>query len=192
MPFPPSWIEAVRTWAQTRAGWWRLPILMWFAWTAAGHLRSDAEGSLLTGLIFGAHEFGHIAFVPFGEFVTVLGGSLMQLLIPLGAAAALAHGRDWFGVACAACLFGASCGDLAIYVGDARALALDLVSFSPDGSDHDWRYLLDRWGLLRQDQLIARVIRFVGAMAIAGGTIGGGWILSLMRWRPTASPTVPE
>jgi hypothetical protein len=29
------------------------------------------------------HEFGHILFRPFGEFMTLLGGSLFQILLPL-------------------------------------------------------------------------------------------------------------
>ena len=40
----------------------------------------------LINLVF--HEAGHIIFSPFGEFMTILGGSLMQVLIPLICAAA--------------------------------------------------------------------------------------------------------
>ena len=29
------------------------------------------------------HEFGHVFFRPFGEFMTILGGSLFQVLLPL-------------------------------------------------------------------------------------------------------------
>ncbi len=191
MPFPPHWTAALRTWAATRWGWWRLPVLVWFAGTAAGHLRADAEGSLLSGLIFGAHELGHLVFAPFGELLTVLGGSLMQLLVPLGAIAVLARARDWFGVACAACLLGASCGDLAEYVGDARTLSLDLVSFSPEGGDHDWRFLLVRWGLLRHDTLLARVLRLIGAVVTVSGVVLGAWLLRAMRWRADR-PRAPE
>jgi hypothetical protein len=31
-------------------------------------------------LIF--HEAGHVVLMPFGEFMTILGGSLMQLIVP--------------------------------------------------------------------------------------------------------------
>jgi hypothetical protein len=189
---PPTWFAAATTWAADRHALWRLPVLLWFAWTASGHLRDPLTGSILSGLYFGAHEFGHLAFAFFGELMTILGGSLMQLLVPIGAAAAMAHARDWFGVACALCLLGGSCGDLALYIGDARALELDLVSFSPDGGDHDWRWLLDRWGLLRQDQAIARAVRGVGALCIGVGTLGGGWLLTQMRWRLSAPPAPPE
>lgn len=30
------------------------------------------------------HEAGHVIFGPFGEFIGILGGSLMQVLIPAG------------------------------------------------------------------------------------------------------------
>src|SRR3954462_1087916 len=55
------------------------------AWTAV-LLRAPLDAAMnsfvhLINLVF--HESGHIIFSPFGEFMTVLGGSLMQILIPL-------------------------------------------------------------------------------------------------------------
>ncbi|MFZ2256380.1 MAG: hypothetical protein WAW59_07155 [Patescibacteria group bacterium] len=34
----------------------------------------------LPNLIF--HEAGHVIFMPFGELLAILGGSLMQLIVP--------------------------------------------------------------------------------------------------------------
>ena len=56
----------------------------------------------LPNLVF--HEAGHILFIPLGRFMTVLGGSLTQVLVPLVCAGAfLWQTRDAFGAA-AACL----------------------------------------------------------------------------------------
>ncbi len=186
MLLPAAWTDAARAWAAPRSPWWRLPVLLWFAWTALGHLRDPDYVSLAGGVIFGAHEFGHLFFGAFGEHVAVLGGSAMQVLVPIGAGAAMARSRDWFGVACACCLLGASLGQLAVYVADARAMELDLVSFSPEGAIHDWHYLLARWGLLNQDQHLARLVRLAGFTIASLGTAGGGWLLTQMRRRVSA------
>ena len=44
------------------------------------------------------HEAGHIVFSPLGEFMTVLGGSLFQVIIPVVCAAAFIRREDWFAV----------------------------------------------------------------------------------------------
>jgi hypothetical protein len=137
----------------------RALILVWVGYTGFRHLADPEYFSLLSGVTFGAHEFGHIAFAPFGETLGVAGGSLMQLLVPIGAAALLLSRRDWTGVAFAACWLAISMVDLARYVADARALELPLVSMSPDGGDHDWNWLLDRFDLLAYDLRIAGAIR---------------------------------
>jgi hypothetical protein len=183
----------VEDWAAARFGWWRLPVLLWFLHAAAGHLR-DRDGShwsLLGGLVFGAHEFGHLFFAFFGELLTVFGGSLMQLLVPIGVGALMWRSRDWFGLACAAVLLGASLGHLAVYVADASVRELDLVSFSPDAAGHDWNWLLRRWDLLAQDQAIARLLRALGWLCWGAGAALGGWLLTRMRWR-LSDPSAPR
>lgn len=50
-------------------------------------LREQGDWTLFSGIIFGAHELGHLFWMPFGEWMSVAGGSLTQLLLPIGAAA---------------------------------------------------------------------------------------------------------
>ena len=153
----------------------RALILVWVGYSGFRHLADPEYFSLLSGVTFGAHEFGHIAFAPFGETLGVAGGSVMQLLVPLGAAALLGSRRDWTGVAFAACWLAISMIDLARYVADARALELPLVSMSPDGGDHDWNWLLDRAGLLAYDLRIAGVIRRSAAILLLVSLAAGAW-----------------
>ncbi len=49
-----------------------------------------------------------------------------------------------------------------VYIGDAVAQELPLVSFSPDGGEHDWSWLLDRYHLLSYDLRIAAQVRMEG------------------------------
>lgn len=142
-------------------------------------------GHLFAGITFGAHEFGHLVFALFGEWMGIAGGSLMQLLVPIGAAAVVMRKRDWFGLAVCALFLAASLGDLSWYVGDARAQDLDLVSFSPDGGGHDWHYLLAQAGLLKQDLALARLLRGIGWLLVFAAT---AFTLRLALWMATERP----
>ena len=110
-----------------------------------------------------------------GQFMAVAGGSLMQLLVPIGAGALLLSRRDYFGVSAAGCWLSFSLSNLAVYVGDAVAQDLPLVSFSPDGGEHDWFYLLDHFNALGYDLRLALIIRRISLLVLAGSFLWGAW-----------------
>lgn len=174
----------MRSWATGRSWQWRLPLFLLLLWQGVKPLR-EMGGHLFAGITFGAHEFGHLFFAVLGEWWSIAGGSLMQLLIPIGAAAVVARGRDWFGVAVCGLFLASSLGDLSWYIADARAMELDLVSFSPDGGGHDWNYLLGRAGRLRSDLGLARVTRFVGWCLVLASTLLAA---RLFWWMATEPP----
>ncbi|SRR5260221_1079159 len=71
---------------------------------------------------------------------------------------------------------------VARYVGDARALQLDLVSPFGGGDDgviHDWNWLLDKLGWLTHDHAIAAVLRALAIACLWSGVVWGAYIL----WR---------
>ena len=164
----------------------RAALLAFLAWEAVRQLRSDDfEFSLFGGVIFGVHELGHLVFAPFGEFLTVAGGSISQIVLPIAAIALFYKQKNLFAVAVCGCWLVASMGQLAIYIGDARAEQLDLVSFSPEGGGHDWNYLLERMRLLKNDTQIADFVRFLGWIVLALSVLlGAGEIRKV--WRGTA------
>lgn len=161
--------QTMREWSAGRSWHWRAPLFLVLLWQGAKPLR-EMGGHLFAGITFGAHEFGHLFFTFFGEWWSIAGGSVMQLLIPIGAAAVVARARDWFGVAVCGLFLASSLGDLSWYIADARAMELDLVSFSPDGGGHDWNYLLGRAGRLGSDLGLARFTRFVGWCLVLAST----------------------
>ena len=166
-----------------------MPLLLLLVVQATRPLRDfDERANIFSGIIFGGHEFGHLLFAFFGEWWTIAGGSLTQLLLPIGAAAVVARSKDWFGVAVCGLFLAASLGDLSWYIADARARELDLLSFSPDASGHDWAYLLRRAGWLRHDLRLARFTRFVGWLVTIGSTLVA---LRLLWWMKT-EPKPPE
>jgi hypothetical protein len=58
---------------------------------------------------------------------------------------------------------------------DARALELDLLSFSPDADRHDWNYLFESLGIIQYDVRIATFVRHVGWLVLAASLVYGVW-----------------
>ncbi|MDX2503756.1 MAG: zinc ribbon domain-containing protein [Gammaproteobacteria bacterium] len=128
------------------------------------------------------HEAGHVIFSPFGSFITSLGGTLGQMLIPIMCLwTFLFKYRNTFGAAICLWWLGQNFLDIAPYINDARAGVLPLVGgntgqTSPYGF-HDWEYLLTESGLLHYDHSIARVSFFIGTMIILTAYAWGGFLL---------------
>jgi rubredoxin len=114
------------------------------------------------------HEAGHLIFSPFGKFVSTLGGSLFQLIMPaVCMGVLLIKTRDPFGAAAAQWWLGESFMDIAPYINDARALKLTLLGgiTGKDAVDyHDWEYLLRKTGLLQLDHALAYLAQGTGIL----------------------------
>jgi hypothetical protein len=147
--------------------WWaRIPVLAWGAWTWIHHLRDDQYQGIAKGLNLALHEIGHAIFGWFGEFIGIFGGSLFQCLCPAIAFAVFWRQGDRFGLAFCFAWLGTNLYDVAIYIADARAMDLPLVSpFAGDEIIHDWNWLLTELGWLAHDQGIAGFVRFLGAVS---------------------------
>ncbi len=120
------------------------------------------------------HEAGHLIFWAFGEFIGILGGSLMQVLVPLICTVHFVWtGRRWaatftsFWVA-------QSLFNVSVYVNDARARALPLLG--GDDTIHDWHWLLAKLHLLRWDHMIAGVVYGLGLIALLVCIVGGVYL----------------
>lgn len=125
------------------------------------------------------HEAGHVIFMPFGEWMTILGGTLGQLLMPLVMACALLYARhDPFEASVGAWFLGVSLLDVAPYMYDALHPQLMLLS-GTTGEDggHDWIYLFNSLGLLARAQAIGGVTHKLGALVILASLAWGAWVL---------------
>lgn len=136
-------------------------------------------------LIF--HEAGHIIFMPLGEWFTILGGTLGQLLMPLVLAGALlVTNRDPFGASFGLWFFGVSLLDVAPYMYDALHPQLTLLNGQTgEAGGHDWIFLFSSLGLLAKAQLIGGLIHTLGALVIVGALAWTGWLLRLQYARRT-------
>jgi hypothetical protein len=141
----------------------------------------EINSSFLHNVNLVFHEAGHVLFRPFGDFMTVLGGSLGQLLVPLVVAAALlVKNRDPFGASLGVWWLGQSFKDLAPYIYDASRLVMPLLG-GVTGADvpgyHDWNNILRRLDLLWADHLVARWANRTGTALILAFMVWGGYIL---------------
>lgn len=125
------------------------------------------------------HEAGHVFFRPLGRFMTSLGGSLGQLLVPLICLTALVFKtRDAFGGAVCLWWFGQNFVDLAPYINDARSLSLPLLGGNvgknaPYGF-HDWEFILKESGLQAYDHALAKSALGLGGMLMTLALLWGG------------------
>ncbi len=127
------------------------------------------------------HEAGHIIFRIFGRFPAVLGGSLLQVLIPLICLGTfLVKTRDPFAAAVSLWWAGESLLDLAPYINDARALKLMLLG-GVTGADvddyHDWQFILGKLGLLSCDHILATAAHLFGSILMLTACIWGGYVI---------------
>jgi len=129
------------------------------------------------------HETGHIVFSWGGEVLQALGGTLLQLLMPLAFVVYFWHRRDRHATAVALWWVGQNCWNIARYVGDARAQELPLVG----GGEHDWTFLLATWRLLPMDQSLAYNVRGVGWILIGLATWLGWFALATQRVDPVVT-----
>jgi len=151
-------------------------MLAWWTWRFVAYpMREDVIGSSvvhLPDLIF--HEAGHILFAPFGDFLMTLGGSLMQVLVPIVCGIAfLTTSRDLFGAA-------------VIYINDARALQLTLIGghTGAEVEGHDWERILTMTNALHLDHRLAMGVQIFGALLMVAALAWAGTIA--VRRSPTA------
>lgn len=129
------------------------------------------------------HEAGHVIFMAFGRFMSILGGTLGQLIMPLVVMVALIlKNRDNFGGSIGLWWFGQSLMDCAPYINDARDLQLMLLG-GGTGADrpgmHDWENLLTDLGLLQHERKIAWMTDALGSLTVMLALAWGGYILYL-------------
>lgn len=122
----------------------------------------------LPNLVF--HEAGHLLFMPFGRFMSVLGGSLTQVLVPIVCLVAFLRQENHFAAAVCAWWAGENLIDLAPYIADARALKLVLLGgrTGAEVEGHDWEYLLGTLGLMQHDRAIGRAAHILGTVVMLG------------------------
>ena len=165
-------------------GRWRLvltAVLAIYGWLC---LSTPGTYRWLDSLDLAIHETGHLVFAAFGQTLAVLGGTLLQLLLPAAFIIALWRSGDRHGATVPLWWMGQNCWNISVYIKDARAQELPLVG----GGEHDWTFLLGQWDLLAQDQTIGGAVYLLGVLLYATSVILG-WRFAIPHTRPIPAPT---
>ncbi len=127
------------------------------------------------------HEFGHVLFMPFGEFLRLLGGSLFQVGLPLAfGTVLLLKNRDAFAAAVTLWWSGVELMDVAPYVYDAwKPQHILLTGRTGDNGAHDFIDVLSDLGLLHRAQGIGYALHHAGALTMGAALAWASYIV----WR---------
>jgi hypothetical protein len=154
---------------------WRLGLTIVLAVYGWQCLQAPETYRWLDSLDLAIHESGHLVFAFGGELLTLLGGTLLRLIVPAAFVVALWRRGDRHGATVPLWWLGQNCWNVSVYIRDARAQELQLVG----GGEHDWAMLLGQAGWLEHDQGIGRAVWLAGVVLYAASV--------LLGWRFLAS-----
>lgn len=141
----------------------------------------EIYGSFLHNVNLIFHEAGHVLFRPFGRFMAILGGSVLQVLIPLAVMLVfLLKERNTFAAVFGLWWMGQNFMDVAPYVNDARAGQIPLLG-GGSGTDrpgmHDWRNILSDLNMLNSDHILASLVDGFGVLLMLLSFVWGALVL---------------
>jgi hypothetical protein len=132
----------------------------------------DRSGFLLIDYVnLMIHEGGHFFFSWFGYTITILGGTLGELIVPFLCALYFFWKREVTAVAFCGFWFFENFLYIGTYMADARTQALQLVG----SGEHDWEVLFTQWGLMLQDQKIGHTTRAIGWIGMVASVLWLAW-----------------
>ncbi len=163
---------------------WQFIMMDYYYFTSGIRIDSavpEIYESLLHNVNLLFHEAGHMLFRPLGRFMTILGGSLLQIIMPVTVMLVfLLKERNTFGATFGLWWTGQSLMDLAPYINDARAGQIPLLG-GGTGADrpgmHDWFNILSDLGWLNSDHSIAKLTDSSGTLLMLLSFLWGAAIL---------------
>ncbi len=131
----------------------------------------DVNEQVMSSFIHGPnlifHEAGHVIFMPFGNFMTILWGSLGQCLMPLIVTLVfIFQERALYSAAFWLWWLGQNLTDVALYISDGGARALPLIGGMGEEA-HDWGNLLTMMDLLPYDHTLGIIVHYIGMVLMA-------------------------
>lgn len=173
----PDQVDALGFWLRVTL----LLVLVAWSWGLIGldYRTGEMGASFIHRPLLVFHEAGHVLFMPLGHWMSVLGGTLGQLLMPtLMAGALLIKNRDPFGASVGLWFLGVSLLDIAPYMFDALQPQLMLLSGATgEAGGHDWIYLFSSLDLLPKAQLMGGLTHKLGALVVVLSLAWAAWLL---------------
>lgn len=146
--------------------------------TASGRLHMPFVLWVLDTIDLFIHEAGHIVFALFGRMFHFLGGTLLQLIIPV--ATVIVFGRSsFFSLPFTLYWTGHNFINASIYMGDAPYRQLRLISPS---AIHDWHWIFTELGMMEDAEFIAEIVNVLGIVICGIGILIGFVLLFIEIW----------
>lgn len=111
------------------------------------------------------HEGGHGIFRFFGQFIYFLGGSLMQIILPVAAIIVFLRTSGLRSLIGTLYWLGHNMINVSVYIADAPKQQLTLISRH---ALHDWRWLCNRMDIMESSGDLAAVVAFLGTLSLLG------------------------
>jgi hypothetical protein len=144
------------------------------------NLMIHEAGHPLFGILGGSAESG------LGYTLMILGGTLLELIVPFACAAYFFFRRESTGTAFCAFWFFENFLYIGTYMSDARTRALPLVG----SGDSDWEVLFTQWNLLLHDTQIGHATRTLGWLGMLASVAWFAFTLSRReRYRSFRRPS---
>jgi hypothetical protein len=160
-------------------------MLAWGAWFISLNFEIEPysfNNSFMHSINLVFHEAGHVFFRPFGRFMTILGGTLGQLIMPAIVMGVFLFKSNPFGASVALWWLGQSFMDCAPYIDDALVQQMVLVG-GHTGTDrpgsHDWNNILGEFNALERAREFATRADTAGTLIMLAALAWGGMLL----WR---------
>lgn len=113
-------------------------------------------------LIF--HEAGHVIFGLFDDFIGLIGGTLLEILIPLTVTAHFFFTRQYFSASFGAWWLSTAFLSVSVYASDAQERFLPLLG--GDAVMHDWFNILLKLNLLQYDDVVGYLFWCCGLLSV--------------------------
>lgn len=132
------------------------------------------------------HESGHVFFGGGGELISALGGTIMQILVPVFVIMYFELKRKKFESGFGLFWLGQNLVNISIYIRDARTKLLPLIN---DGT-HDWNKILTLTGGLKNDVTYANIVLVSGKLLMATVIIWSAYYLFDRLKKRAARPLI--
>ena len=183
--------QRIEDYAVGRSWFWYLPLwlfglYLFFQIVGYGPGRQLALPVLIASSFdFALHEIAHIVTALLPSLLTAAAGSLSELLLGCLLVFVAFRTRGYFASLFCCLWLMLACQSVGIYMADARAQRLDLVSLGAalsgsDTAEHDWHFIFGQFHLLGMDTFIGGMVRFIGILVGLAGLIFALWLMYKM------------
>jgi DMSO/TMAO reductase YedYZ heme-binding membrane subunit len=128
------------------------------------YLKTISEWHFIDNINLIFHEAGHVVFGLLGNFIGMIGGTLMQILVPIICSFYFYKKEDYFSASLL--LFWLSQNLFNVFVYARDAIKMELPLLGGDSVYHDWKSILSTLDILKYTERISSTIYFIGIIIL--------------------------